>query len=204
MTSPNDQDLIRKNARMGRIVLGVVVGMVGLSFASVPLYSLFCNVTGFGGTTQTAKILPDTILDRQITIKFNADTAPNMPWIFQPEMREVILKIGQRGFTTFMAKNKNNTDVTGTAIYNVTPLKAGKYFHKIQCFCFDEQTLKPHEQVSMPVVFFVDPSIETDPNMDDVKVITLSYTFFRGESKELEDAVEEFYNDESDDIEHTN
>lgn len=204
MTKPNDQDLVRKNARTGLLVIGVVIGMIGLSFASVPLYNLFCNVTGFGGTTQTADALPGEVLERSVTIKFNADTAPNMPWHFEPEMREINVKLGERGLTAYIAKNKYNTDVSGTAIYNVTPLKAGKYFHKIQCFCFDEQTLKPHEEVSMPVMFFVDPEMDRDPNMDDVKVITLSYTFFRGESKELEDALEGFYNEETGAIENTN
>lgn len=191
---PADQDpRTRKNALTGLIVLGVVIGMLGLSFAAVPMYSLFCRVTGFGGTTQTAQALPGQIIDRTITIKFNADISPNMPWDFHPEQREIDVKLGQRGFTAYRAVNKAGIPVTGTALYNVTPLKAGQYFHKIQCFCFDEQTLAPNENVSMPVLFYVDPSMNDDPNMNDVHTITLSYTFYPADSKALEDALEAFY-----------
>lgn len=204
MNKPDtDQELAKKNARIGLLVLGVVAGMVGLSFASVPLYDLFCSVTGFGGTTQVSEALPENIIDRTVTIKFNADTARGMPWEFKPEMREIDVKLGERGLTAFSARNKMPRPTSGTAIYNVTPLKAGKYFHKIQCFCFDEQTLQGGEQVSMPVLFYVDPKMDEDPNMDDVKAITLSYTFFKAETKALEDALEGFYNDETNGIETT-
>lgn len=204
MNKPDtDQELAKKNARIGLLVLGVVAGMVGLSFASVPLYDLFCSVTGFGGTTQVSEALPENIIDRTVTIKFNADTARGMPWEFKPEMREIDVKLGERGLTAFSARNKMPHPTSGTAIYNVTPLKAGKYFHKIQCFCFDEQTLQGGEQVSMPVLFYVDPKMDEDPNMDDVKAITLSYTFFKAETKALEDALEGFYNDETNGIETT-
>lgn len=195
-----DQNLRKKNARTGLRVLAVVLGMVGLSFASVPLYSLFCQVTGFGGTTMRASSLPDTILDREVTIKFNADTDRNMPWIFKPEMRETTVKLGQKGITAYYAKNPLKTPVGGTAIYNVTPEKAGKYFHKIQCFCFDEQILGPGQEASMPVLFFVDPAMDKDPTMNDVKSITLSYTFYKASSEELDSALEAFYNGESNDI----
>ncbi len=191
----HDDELIRKNAQTGLFVLLIVIGMVILSFASVPLYSLFCRVTGFGGTTQTAESLPDTVLERVVTIKFNADTGRNMPWDFTPEMREIDVHLGERGLTAYHAYNRMNTANSGTAIYNVTPLKAGKYFHKIQCFCFDEQTLQPKQEVSMPVLFFVDPAMNDDPNMDDVHTITLSYTFFPADSKELEEGLEAFYNE---------
>lgn len=200
-TKPSNEELVKKNARMGLTVLAVVIGMIGLSFASVPLYDLFCSVTGFGGTTQTAQSLPDEILDRTVTVKFNADTSRDMLWDFKPDEREIEVKLGERGLTAFSAHNKQNKPTTGTAIYNVTPLKAGKYFHKIQCFCFDEQTLTAGERVTMPVLFYVDPKMNDDPNMDDVKAITLSYTFFKTESKALEDALEGFYNDETDAIE---
>lgn len=189
----NDDALIRKNARTGLIVLAVIAGMIGLSFASVPLYDLFCRVTGFGGTTQTAESLPGVILDRDITIKFNADTGRSIHWTFKPEQREIVVKLGQRGLTAFTARNNANTPTTGMALYNVTPLKAGKYFHKVQCFCFDEQTLDAQEEVSMPVMFYVDPAMNEDPNMDDVKTITLSYTFYKAESQELDNATEDFY-----------
>lgn len=198
MTKQNsDHDaLVRKNARTGLIVLGIVVGMIGLAFASVPLYDLFCRVTGFGGTTQTAETLPDHIIDRDITIKFNADTNRDLPWDFKPEMREITVKLGQRGITSYSAYNQGTQATTGMAVYNVTPLKAGKYFHKIQCFCFDNQTLQAKEKVDMPVLFFIDPKMNDDPSMEDVTTITLSYNFFPSESKALEEATEAFYNTE--------
>lgn len=178
--------------------------MVGLSFASVPLYNLFCRMTGFDGTTRTAETLPGTVLDRTITIKFNASTGRNMPWEFKPELREIDVRLGEKGLAAFHAKNRSNTATAGTAIYNVTPFKAGKYFHKIQCFCFDEQALQPGQDVSMPVMFFVDPALNDDPDMEDVKVITLSYTFYPVESKELEDALDAFYNEDAPAIQGTN
>lgn len=196
----NPHDLAKQNARVGLSVLAIVVGMVGLSFAAVPLYDLFCRVTGFGGTTQTAEALPGEVVDRVVTIKFNADTGRNMPWVFKPEQREVDVRLGQKGITAYSARNPMAMPVGGTAIYNVTPLKAGKYFHKIQCFCFDEQVLQAGQEVSMPVLFFVDPAMNEDPNMDDVSAITLSYTFFRSESEELDAALEAFYNSEKADI----
>ncbi len=168
--------------------------MLALSFASVPLYSLFCKITGFDGTTQTAAALPGIVLDRRITVKFNADTGRGLDWDFRPEMREIDVRLGEKGLTAFQARNRGNKAAGATALYNVTPYKAGKYFHKIQCFCFDEQTLAAGEDVSMPVLFFVDPSLDEDPDMDDVKTITLSYTFYRAESNELEDALDAFYN----------
>ena len=193
---PNDPhaEMARKNAKVGLTVLTVVFGMAGLAYASVPLYDLFCRVTGFGGTTQISETLPDTVLERKITVQFNADRHRDLAWDFKPEQRSVEVQIGQKGLTAYSARNTANTATTGTAIYNVTPLKAGKYFHKIQCFCFDEQTLAPGEEVSMPVLFYIDPAMDEDPNMNDVNTITLSYTFFKAESKELEDGLEAFYN----------
>ena len=136
MTTPQThEELVRKNTRTGLTVLGIVVGMIILAFASVPLYDLFCRVTGFGGTTQVSENLPDEIIDRTITVKFNADTNRNLPWLFKPEMREIKIKLGQRGVTSYTARNQATTPTTGMAVYNVTPLKAGQYFHKIQCFC---------------------------------------------------------------------
>lgn len=199
MQNPHD-DLTRKNARTGLIVLGVVFCMVGMAFASVPLYSLFCRVTGYGGTTQVSAALPGTVLDRTVTIKFNGETDRNMPWVFRPEQREIKVKLGQKGLASYWAKNPTSRPVTGTAIYNVTPLKVGQYFHKIQCFCFNEQTLQAGADMPMPVLFYVDPAMNDDPNMDDVTTITLSYTFYRAESKELESALDGFYNDVPDNI----
>ena len=190
----------RKNARLGLTVLAVVIGMVALSFAFVPLYNLFCRVTGFAGTTQVAVNLPDEILDRKVTIKFNGQTNKNLPWDFKPEQREVVVNLGQRGLTAYSAHNKSNKLTGGSAIYNVTPLKAGQYFHKIQCFCFDEQFLKPKEYVDMPVMFYIDPAMNDDPLMEDVDTITLSYTFYPAASEELDSAMEAFYNDETIDL----
>lgn len=192
---PSHDELIAKNRRMGFIVMGIVVFMVGLSFAAVPLYDLFCRVTGFGGTTQVSQALPDQVLERKVIIKFNANTSRDMPWQFKPLEREIEVQLGQRGLTSYESYNPTSLPVTGTAIYNVTPLKAGKYFHKIQCFCFDEQLLNPHQRMDMPVMFYVDPAMNDDPNLDDVEVITLSYTFFKTESKALEEALDKFYND---------
>lgn len=185
-----------KNTKTLSLVLLVVAAMVGLAFASVPLYDLFCRVTGFGGTTMRADAPPPTgeIIDRDITIRFNADTSPNLPWDFKPEQRQMTVKVGQQGLISFLSHNRQKTPTTGTAIYNVTPAKAGKYFHKVQCFCFDEQTLTPGQEMHMPVAFYVDPAMDKDRTMDDVRTITLSYTFFPAASSELDQALEEFYN----------
>jgi cytochrome c oxidase assembly protein subunit 11 len=198
------QTLIRKNARTGLAVFAVIIGMTALSFASVPLYDLFCRVTGFNGTGQSSTSFPETVLDRTVTIKFNADTGRGLFWDFKPEIREIEVKLGQKGLTAFHTTNRADTPVTGTAIYNVTPLKAGKYFHKVQCFCFDEQTLEAKQSVSMPVMFYIDPAMNDDPDMADVQTITLSYTFYKAESNELEDALEAFYNEPDPAIQGTN
>lgn len=168
--------------------------MVGLAFASVPLYNLFCRVTGYGGTTQRATQAPAEILEREITVRFNADTSPNLPWTFKPGQHEITLKIGQQGLVSYLAENKLDIPTTGTAVYNVTPAKAGQYFHKIECFCFAEQTLTPGQSMHMPVLFYLDPAMDKDRNMDDVKNVTLSYTFFPAGTEELDQALEGFYN----------
>jgi cytochrome c oxidase assembly protein subunit 11 len=193
MNQSEPGELARKNIRTGLIVLGAVFGMTALSFASVPLYTLFCKITGFGGTTQVSQTLPAEILERRVRLNFNADTAPGLPWNFRPEKRGVELRVGAQGLMVFEAQNKAAKSFTGTALYNVTPLKAGKYFHKTQCFCFDAQTLNPGEKASFPVVFYIDPAMASDPNMDEVETITLSYTFFPADSKALESALEKFY-----------
>ena len=187
---------MHKNTRLLVLVLGIVAAMGALSFASVPLYDLFCRVTGYGGTPQTSTSIPNEVLDRSIKIQFNADTAHQLPWQFWPEKRAITLNIGAQGLINFKAANKGAMPVTGTAVYNVTPAKAGQYFHKTQCFCFDEQRLVPGQTVNMPVVFYIDPSIADDENMDDVTTITLSYSFFESDSKALDQALEDFYNAE--------
>ena len=194
----HQQNLNAKNKRMGLIVLFAVFAMTGLAFASVPLYRLFCSVTGFGGTTQNIKISaedqPDIIKDRLIRVQFNTDISPKLPWDFVPEIKQVEIHPGQQTLVAYHAKNKSDKPITGTAIYNVTPERAGKYFFKTQCFCFDRQTLQPNEDMTMPVSFFIDPDIVKDQDLDDVKIITLSYTFFVSDTQELEKAREGFYN----------
>ncbi|MBM3591415.1 MAG: cytochrome c oxidase assembly protein [Alphaproteobacteria bacterium] len=172
-------DLARRNKRTGLASAGLVTFMVGLSFAAVPLYDLFCRVTGFGGTTQRSAAAPGAMGDRQITIRFNATTHPNLPWRFMPEQPSVTLRLGEEGLAFYSATNRSEAPVTGVSTYNVTPEKVGRYFHKIACFCFDEQTLTPGERVDMPVTFWVDPKITEDPSTRDVTTITLSYSFFR-------------------------
>jgi cytochrome c oxidase assembly protein subunit 11 len=157
----------------------VVVAMIGLSFAAVPLYRMFCEATGFNGTTQRAAQGADRVVDRVVEVRFNANVSPELPWKFGPEERSVKVKLGETRLTSFFAQNLSGEDVTGVATYNVTPEKVGRYFVKTQCFCFDEQRLNARQKVDMPVYFFVDPDFASDPDMADVKVITLSYTFFR-------------------------
>ena len=177
----------KKSARLAGILALMAVGMVGLSFAAVPLYDLFCRVTGYGGTTQRADAESDVILDKMITIDFDANTAKDMPWNFKPVERKVKLRIGETGIAFYEAMNPTDKTVTGTASFNVTPQKVGQYFTKIECFCFTEQTLKPGERVDMPVTFYVDPEIASDPNTLEVETITLSYTFFVTEPEEDEE-----------------
>ena len=168
----------RSNARVAVVLVSVVAGMVGMSFAAVPLYRVFCQVTGYGGTTQRADAAPGVQGDRVITVRFNADTAPNLPWAFQPEQRQVKVRLGEEKLVFYGAWNRASVPVTGTATFNVTPAKAGPYFDKVQCFCFTEQRLEPGQRVDMPVSFFIDPKMADDRNLDDVSTITLSYTFF--------------------------
>lgn len=198
--SPDHHDKKRKNALTGLSVFAVVIVMIALSFASVPLYRIFCSVTGFGGTTQVAETAPDMVLERTITIRFNANIASDLPWQFMPEQRAVSVKIGEKMLAGYRAQNLVNTSSSGSAIFNVTPAKAGKYFKKIECFCFSEQTLKPGERVSMPVLFYIDPAMADDRNMDDVTTITLSYSFFKTGSQALEQGIEDFYNQADDAI----
>ncbi|PJB69717.1 MAG: cytochrome c oxidase assembly protein [Alphaproteobacteria bacterium CG_4_9_14_3_um_filter_47_13] len=191
------KSLNTKNRIVGFAVLGIALVMVGMAFASVPLYKLFCSVTGYGGTTQVSGIAPDYITNRNITVKFNANTAPNLRWYFKPEQHEISVHPGQKAFVSYRARNLMTQPLAGTALYNVSPLKAGKYFHKIECFCFGEQILEANQDVAMPVLFFIDPAIEEDRGMNDVTTITLSYTFFKTESPELDKALEDFYNQPS-------
>ncbi len=172
----------RRSVVMALILGGVVCGMVGLAFGAVPLYRLFCQVTGFGGTTQVAEEAPAEIGERVVTVRFNADTARDLPWHFKPEQREMRVRVGEMAMAVYSAVNRSERALVGSSTFNVTPLKAGVYFNKIECFCFEEQTLAAGERAEFPVSFFVDPEIVEDRRLDDVSTITLSYTFFaRGE-----------------------
>ncbi len=170
--------LSRRNRRTAIFAFGTVAGMVGVSFAAVPLYDLFCRVTGYNGTTQRGLAAPGAT-DRTITVRFAATTHPGLPWRFQPEQTAMTVRLGEEGLAFYSAANRAETPVTGVSLYNVTPEKVGRYFHKVACFCFDEQTLTPGQRVDMPVSFWVDPRIAEDPNTRDVTTITLHYTFFR-------------------------
>ena len=164
-------------------LVSVVAGMGAMAWASVPLYDLFCRVTGYAGTTQQAAAGSEVVLDREITIRFDASTGANMPWDFEPAQIKKTLKIGETGLAFYEATNPTDHPITGTAAFNVTPLSAGQYFTKIDCFCFTEQTLQPGETVMMPVTFYVDPELVDDPETAKITTITLSYTFFQTEPK---------------------
>lgn len=166
-------------ARTALLAVLLVFGMTGLAFASVPLYRLFCQVTGFDGTTMVASgDAPGAVAGRRIAIRFDANTAPALPWSFKPEASVETVTIGERDMAFYVARNHSARSVTGSATFNVTPVSAGKYFNKIQCFCFELQTLKPGEEVRMPVVFYVDPEILDDADARRISEITLSYTFY--------------------------
>ena len=179
MDTPRNAELRTRNRRTALGIGALVVGMGGLSFAAVPLYDLFCRVTGYGGTTQRGAALPAQPGEARITVRFHAATHPGLPWRFEPAQGAITLRVGEEGLAFYVAKNLSAGPVTGISLYNVTPEKVGRYFHKIACFCFDEQTLQPGQRVDMPVSFWVDPRIAEDPNTSDVREITLSYSFFR-------------------------
>lgn len=179
-----DEETSRKNAQTGALAILGALAMLGLGYAAVPLYDLFCRVTGFGGTTQVASEAETNAAaalgtGREISIRFDASTARGMPWEFAPTQPTDVVRIGQRDLATYTARNLTSQPITGTATFNVEPAQAGAYFHKIQCFCFTEQTLEPGQEVVMPVLYYVDPAILEDDVIADVEQITLSYTFHR-------------------------
>ena len=171
--------LAQKNGRTAAIFALVALAMVGLAFASVPLYRLFCQVTGFGGTTQmqVGGEAPGAV-GKIINVRFDANTNSALPWEFEPEKHVERTAIGARKMAFYTAKNLSDKAVIGTATFNVTPVQAGQYFTKIQCFCFTEQTLQPGEEVRMPVIYYVDPAILKDEQASEISEITLSYTFY--------------------------
>lgn len=175
--APADKAKSRANLRVAAACLGFFSGMVGLAYASVPLYQLFCQVTGFGGTPKIASAAPDNVLERTIKVRFDANVN-GVPWEFAPKVREVELRLGETMQIEYFAKNIAQRVAAGTATFNVTPESAGAYFNKMQCFCFTDTALQPGETMDMPVVFFVDPEIVNDPEGSKLTTITLSYTFF--------------------------
>lgn len=182
-------DPVRRGSHRG-VALACVAALAcmgALSYAAVPLYRMFCQVTGYAGTTQRAVKAPDKILDRMITVRFDANVAPGMGWTFEPVQRTVNVRIGETSLAFYRATNTTSTAITGAASFNVSPDSAGRYFNKIACFCFTEQTLGPGETIDMPVSFFVDPSIVDSESARSIREITLSYTFYpRADDKAAE------------------
>ena len=179
--TPNPQ----KNRRVAFMAAAVFVAMVGAAYASVPIYKIFCQATGYGGTTQRAQKAPDNATDQFINVRFDANTSSELNWRFQPRQTVMRVKIGEQNMAYFEATNLSDKVKTGSAIYNVSPSIAGAYFDKIQCFCFTKQTLKPGESAEFPVVFFVDPDILKDADGRGVEEITLSYTFYPAEAPQV-------------------
>ncbi|BDA83096.1 cytochrome c oxidase assembly protein CtaG [Aureimonas sp. SA4125] len=169
----------RRDTTIAVACLAFACGMVGAAYAAVPLYQMFCQVTGYGGTTQRADAAPTRIIDRKVAVRFDANASPSVPWSFKPMEREVVVRLGEVQQTSYFVKNLSNERITAQATYNVTPITAGSYFNKISCFCFTDQTLEPGESREMPIVFFVDPAMLETEELKDAPAITLSYTFFR-------------------------
>lgn len=166
------------NARTLKVLTLCALGMLGLGFASKPLYDTFCRVTGYGGTTRVAQANTNAVMDRVITVEFDSNTAKGLMWDFKPEQRSMQVNVGANGLAFYTATNQMDVPVIATSNYNVSPIKAAPYFSKLECFCFTEQLLAPGETTEYPVVFFIDPLIADDERLDDVSTITLSYTFF--------------------------
>ena len=187
MTAAVASSIEQKNLKTGIYAFMGALAMLGLGYAAVPLYDLFCRVTGFGGTTQVASEAEASRAEqlaiaaggKTMSIRFDASTARDVPWSFRPSQPTDTVQIGVRDIATYIAKNNSSVPITGTATFNVEPEQAGAYFNKIQCFCFTEQTLQPGEEVHMPVLYFIDPAVLEDENMKGVEQITLSYTFHK-------------------------
>ncbi len=173
---------MKSNRTLALQLVAVVAGMVMLAFASAPLYRVFCQVTGFGGVAKKVEAYQGTPSERMVTVSFNSDTDPNLPWKFVPVEKNVKVHIGENRLVAFRATNLSRSPTRATATYNVSPTAAGKYFNKVQCFCFKEQHLAPGQSATLPVSFFIDPAILDDPILRNVTNITLSYTFFSYES----------------------
>ncbi|MGI9371071.1 MAG: cytochrome c oxidase assembly protein [Hyphomicrobiales bacterium] len=178
MAVNNAHNTERKNRILAVSCVVLVAGMIGMAYAAVPLYALFCQVTGYGGTTQRAEAPSGEISSRVIGVRFDANVNNDLNWDFKPVQRKLSLKVGEHRLAFYRATNRSDEKVIGSAVFNVTPVSAGAYFNKIECFCFTEQTLNPGESVEMPVSFYIDPDIENDEDLETLKTITLSYTFF--------------------------
>jgi cytochrome c oxidase assembly protein subunit 11 len=163
------------------LVVATVAGMIAMSFAAVPLYREFCQLTGFAGTPRIFAGAPNGEIDRTITVSFNADTGPDLRWTFAPAQGPMTIKLGETALAQFKARNNSDHPIVGKATFNITPFKAAIYFDKIACFCFTEQRLEPGEEVLMPVTFYVDPALASDPATRDVNNVTLSYTFYQAD-----------------------
>jgi len=172
-----------KNARLAWTMVAIVGGMLGLSYAAVPLYEAFCKATGFAGTPLVAQAGDRPVIARTVEVRFDSNTDANLPWRFQPVERAVKVHLGEEKLVFFRATNLSQRPVVGTATYNVTPEWTAGWFNKIQCFCFNEQLLQPGQSVDMPVLFFVDADMDKDRRYDDVRTITLSYTFFEAKTE---------------------
>ncbi|MEM7289538.1 MAG: cytochrome c oxidase assembly protein [Pseudomonadota bacterium] len=182
----------RSNLRVVAMCLGLVFGMGGLAYASVPLYELFCQVTGFGGTTQRADLSDAVpVIDREINVRFDANTSAGLRWKFAPEQRQVTVKMGESIVVNYVAENLSDEPLVGMASFNVTPQSTGLFFNKIECFCFTDTYLEPGEKLQMPVLFYIDPDMDQELAMKKLKTITLSYTFFESESSPEEVVAEQ-------------
>lgn len=185
--SASNYEVENRNKRVGMFAILGALAMLGMGFAAVPLYRIFCQATGFGGTTQRASeaqavnaaAMAQSAGGQTYSIRFDSSVARDLPWDFRPAQVTDTVTIGQRDMAIYLAKNNSNQPITGTATFNVSPEQAGAYFNKIECFCFTEQTLQPGEEVRMPVLYYIDPAVLDDPNMEGVEQITLSYTFNR-------------------------
>jgi cytochrome c oxidase assembly protein subunit 11 len=178
---PADREMVlrKRNRRLGAVVGCFVAGMVGVAFASVPLYQMFCRATGYNGTVQAGGAAAPGAGDRIVDIRFNATTHPSLPWRFAPAQGTMPLRVGEEGVAFYHARNLGTGPSTGIATYNVTPEVVGKYFHKTACFCFEAQTLEESQDADMPLSFWVDPAIADDPNTRGIRTITVNYSFFR-------------------------
>jgi cytochrome c oxidase assembly protein subunit 11 len=177
--SYSDRKPLRRDALVAACCGAVVAGMVGAAYAAVPFYDWFCRTTGFGGTTQVSEKAPDQVLGRTLTIRFDSNVMPGLPWKFQPEQNEIKVRVGEVATVNYRVVNETARQTVGQASYNVSPPTVGAYFNKINCFCFTEQRLKPGEIREMTVVFYVDPAIVKDRDQDSLNTITLSYSFYR-------------------------